>query len=212
MGLSTRLRRSGTPRGGRPTDRRFCSRAPTGVPPGCTSRRSMALPLDPFWKSFWARFVSLRFAWHPDSRHVSVWGVRPDTGLGFWTIALDGTDVSAVGHRPRCAGGARTQRVELQGGRRYTDRIHLVASRRCLDVRRDVARRAQPLESRRRSADARLDPGTRAVDHVIRSQREAADSHGTGRVSPLSRGANVCACGRFRSTRAWGVCSARESR
>ena len=51
-------------------------------------------PPRPVLEEFLAPFVSIRFAWHPDSRHVSVWGVRRDTGLEFWTIALDGTDVT----------------------------------------------------------------------------------------------------------------------
>ena len=50
-------------------------------------------PPRPVLEEFLGRFTSLRFAWHPDSRHVSVWGVRQDTGLGFWTVALDGTRV-----------------------------------------------------------------------------------------------------------------------
>jgi Tol biopolymer transport system component/DNA-binding winged helix-turn-helix (wHTH) protein len=50
-------------------------------------------PPRPVLEEFLGRFTTLRFAWHPDSRRVSVWGVRQDTGLGFWTVALDGTGV-----------------------------------------------------------------------------------------------------------------------
>ena len=45
----------------------------------------------PILEEFLRPFRQMRFAWHPDSRHVSVWGVHRDAGIGFWTIRLDGT-------------------------------------------------------------------------------------------------------------------------
>ena len=50
-------------------------------------------PPRPVLEEFLGQFTTLRFGWYPDSRHVSVWGVRQGTGLGFWTVALDGTRV-----------------------------------------------------------------------------------------------------------------------
>jgi len=44
-------------------------------------------------KDFLRGFGVIRFAWHPDSRHVSVWGTQPGAGLSFWTIAVDESDV-----------------------------------------------------------------------------------------------------------------------
>lgn len=50
-------------------------------------------PPRPVLEEFLGPFTTLRFAWHPDSRRVSVWGVHKSIGLGFWTVALDGTGV-----------------------------------------------------------------------------------------------------------------------
>ena len=149
-------------------------------------------PPRPVLEEFLAPFVSIRFAWHPDSRHVSVWGVRPGIGIGFWTIALDGTDVTRSAIAPGVLAELERSALSFREVDGTSNRLHLVASRRCPGVRRDVARCAQPLESRRGSQDARLDPGTRAVDHVIRSQREAPAL--TGRdASCLCLAARTCA-------------------
>jgi hypothetical protein len=39
---------------------------------------------------FLAEFNSLRVAWHPDGRRLSVWGEHRQQGWSFWTVPLAG--------------------------------------------------------------------------------------------------------------------------
>lgn len=39
---------------------------------------------------FLTQFRSLRVAWHPDGKRISVWGHHREQGFSFWTVPLDG--------------------------------------------------------------------------------------------------------------------------
>ena len=54
-------------------------------------------PPQPVRPDVLGQFMSLHAAWHPDGRHVSIWGRMRRGGMTFLTVPLDGGNVVAAG-------------------------------------------------------------------------------------------------------------------